>query len=1124
MKAFLRRVIAVITSPLRVPGWVIQKKQHVAVGMAIIAVFAAAAAFRAAVAEQEVSRLERKLDQGQMLELMLRQDLLDRFAQFPHFRDSVDFHLSEGQSLQREAEHARATDPAGAAVLDLEAQEEFAIARSLVPFLQFAKAGLDPDHLEYSADERVKGDLRAIGFETFATARIGPGGPQESIWTHLKNEIDKVQASVSRLARAGVAFVLGLVFLTFAQLFRHHPRVRKVLAWLGYLVVLAGLGYAIERGWDSFKTFGRFSLGIPILLCLGWMLSASVRDWESLKTSGWLFRWIGEHVPNWVWELSDSIRSFFLLTEENEESEDEPIPPANFAIAEGPIEHVHVGDAMQPAHRLRRTVLGLLALTAFLSALNGSFYSQSTIKMNKAESEAIADQVEQIKNSSIARTQAYNLLGSLAAAQESRIRYFAGLQRSEDFPLARVAMPIRQYESPENRRWRQVRAAQGRLDLLEGPLGPDRDPDFPAHLVLGELTKQRETSFAKWDGENEISLAWRNGAIAYLRTLTLFAIALYLFGQALSMGRTRAAFTLAFWAFILMAGGEFRALWVIHQSHPPDESDVREAAGHYGAGREFLVTAHTNKDFAKAVEEFQPAVDARPNFALANYYLSVATTGMGTPQVGGDYISLHSRDSLESIASHQESAKKALIDQQLSMPSNVLTNHCWNKVLLAFAKRDLHYLTDSMEDARKVVTDYADDAVDDFNLGFILLADGKKKDREEAISKRYKTGLLDLVNDSDETARDGKAEGALTDLQLLKDNCTDLHKDKKQCDAITDSVVALKACIDRAAWTLATEDDMEKCAKKAVDPDPKPQNAVVDPSLLSELKLVASPAGLGWHAVLGKGVDRDRDTLTVLWYAWNQDWGTWWILPKVSGNVSLKPGSSASESTGEIHDFQTYLENSQAVGTHNCLPGSIDSRRQESQGFYSAEFYLNGRRVAAPPHVTLAAAQYVPAVVRTLNLAMCYPENWQPWQMPDGSDVGFARGFIHPDGDRGVFLFSYFNLGQNRAQSPDPAATQRFIQKSQNFLVAKGFAAPAQLTPMPAACTNFPAKPGVAWLRYQGEGEALLAKSWTADDGMVHVGIVFRRTIEAAPPDDPDQSQNRSIEDCGVLASLTVAH
>jgi hypothetical protein len=1124
MNAFTRRLIAILYAPLQFPGWTIRKKQHVAVGMAIVAVFAAAAAFRAAVAEHDVSRLERKLDQGQMLELMFRQDLLDRFAQYPHFRDSVNLHVAEGQNLQREAVHVGrlAQDPGSAAVLDLEAQQEFAIARSLEPFLRFAQASLDPEHLEISVDERVVSQLRSIGFETFAITKAGPGA-QASIWDELKEEIDKHQSGVSRLTRSGVAFVLGLVFLTFAQLFRHHPRVRFSLAWLSYLVVLSGLTYAIWKDGESLKTFGKFAAWIPILLCVGWMLSASVRDWESLKRSGGLFHWIGEHTPNWVWSTSERVRAFFLLTDENEEAEDEPIPPANFAIADGPIEHVHVGDAMQPAHRLRRTVLGLLAVTAFLSALNGSFYSQSTIKMNKAESEAIADQVQQIRNSSLARSQAYNLLAGLAAAQESRIRYFAELQRAENFPLARVGMSIGQSGSREDRRWRQVRAAQGKLELLEGPLGPDRDPDFPQHLVLGDLTKQRETSFAKWDGENEISLAWRNGAIAYLRTLTLFAIALYLFGQSLTMGRTRAAFTLAFWACILMIGGEARALWVIHQSHPPDESDVREAAGHYGTGREYLVTAHTNKDYAKAVEELQQTVDARPNFALANYYLSEATIGMGTPQVGGDFISLHAKDSLESIASHQESAKEALRLQQLSMPSGVLTNHCWNKVLLAFAKRDATYLSGSMEDARKVVADYSDDAVDDFNLGLILLADGKKKDRIEAIATQYKNGLANLVKETDDTTRKGKAAGAITDLGLLHENCKSLYK-PAQCGPIADDIDAIKLCLVRAAWVRSDKEGIDGCAEKVLHPDSKRQDPKAASPPFSQLELVASPAGLGWRAILDKSVDRAHDTLTVLWYAWNADWGTWWVLPKISGNVPLKPNQSHPDDSGEIQDFQSYLDNSQAVGANNCLPGAIDSRKRESEGIYQAEFYLNGRLIAPPSHISLAAAQYVPAVVRSLNLAMCYPDKWQPWQMPDGSDVGFTKGYVHPDGDGGIFLFSYFNLVQNRESNSDPAGLQKFVQKAQSFLVSKGFATQSQLTPMPAACTSFPAQPGVTWSRSQVQGESLLAKSWIAADGMIHVGIVFRRSIEAQPPDDPVVSKNQAIEDCGVLASLTVAH
>jgi hypothetical protein len=1126
MKRVIRWFIAVLQIPVRIPGWIIRRKQHVAVAMAIAAVLAAAAAFRAAVAEHDVSRLERKLDQGQMLELMIRQDLLDRFAQFPRFRDSYDLHIGEGQNRQREADGVRLTDSDSAAVLDLESQQEFAIARSLAPFVHFAQANLDPDNLEKSADTRVRAQLRHIGFETFPPDQPDPSGTPPSLWTHLKTQIDKKQSAVLRLTRSGVAFVLGLVFLTFAQLFRHHARSRIFLVWVGYLVVISGLINALWRDPDSSKTFGWFALEIPVFLGIGWMLSASVREWESLKNGPPIIRWIGERIPNWMWSFSERVRSFFHLTDDDEEAAEEPMSAAAFGLGEGPIGHMHVGDSMQPTPRLRRTVLALLALTALLSAVNGSFYSRATVMMSKAESEAIATQVDQIKNSSLARTRAYNLLESLATAQESRIRYFADLQRSQDYPLARAAMSLRQVGSRENKRWRGVRSAQGKLELLEGPLGPDRDPDFPQQLVLGELTKQRETSFARWDGENEISLAWRNDSIAYLRSLTLFAIALYLFGQSLSMGQTRAAFTLAFWAVILMGNGEIRALWTIHQSNPPDESAVREAASHYGSGRQLYETANTKQDYANAVEQLQQAVDARPKFALANFYLSEATTILGTPQVGGGYISLQSKDSLESTTKQEANAKQALDLQNLSVPSSLLTDHSWDKVLLAFSKGDRRYLDDSIPDARTVVDEYSDDPVHDFNLGLILLANGKKKDRKEAIETRYGTGLAGLVDEKDDSFRAGMAAAGITDLQLLRDDCKDLGYHTDQCGQIAATVDAIKKCFVLATWVKSDKLSVLQCATNAVDPLPTQQDSKAASSLLSQLELVASPSGLGWRGLLGEDVDRDRDILTVLWYAKDEDWGTWWVLPQVSGNVDLKAVKSRSEDDRKVYDFESYLENSESSGAHTCLPGAIDSHGKNPNALYRAEFYLNGKLLGPPIEIPLAAAQYVPAVARSIDLAVCYPENWRPWQMPDGSDGGFARGYVHPDGDRGVFLFSFFNLSQGREQNLDPATTQKFVQKAQSFLVSKGFATQSPLTPMLVACTNFPAKPGVAWSQYEGKGESLLSKAWVGEEGMVHVGLVFHRAADAAAStstsQDPPHSLPLNKEDCGVLASLTI--
>lgn len=76
---------------------------------------------------------------------------------------------------------------------------------------------------------------------------------------------------------------------------------------------------------------------------------------------------------------------------------------------------------------------------------------------------------------------------------------------------------------------------------------------------------------------------------------------------------------------------------------------------------------------------------------------------------------------------------------------------------------------------------------------------------------------------------------------------------------------------------------------------------------------------------------------------------------------------------------------------------------------------------------------------------------------------------------------------------------------------------------MSAACTSFPAKPGVAWSQYEGRGESLLPKGSAGEEGMVHVGIVFHRTndLSAFTLAGASGSQLLDAEDCGVLASLT---
>ncbi len=76
-----------------------------------------------------------------------------------------------------------------------------------------------------------------------------------------------------------------------------------------------------------------------------------------------------------------------------------------------------------------------------------------------------------------------------------------------------------------------------------------------------------------------MSLGYQREATTFLALLTLFAIALYLLGQALGMGRTSAAFILVLFACGLVGVGVLRGLFIRFEDKAivlkPARSDCR---------------------------------------------------------------------------------------------------------------------------------------------------------------------------------------------------------------------------------------------------------------------------------------------------------------------------------------------------------------------------------------------------------------------------------------------------------------------------------------------------------------------------------------------------------------------
>ena len=150
----------------------------IAMFMAIVAMWGAVTAYRAALAEQETLRFERRLQQGEMLELVHRQELLSKVASRTRYENSVNLHKPLAESEQEEARKLAAVDRQQAALKKLQAQEEGAYVRSLQPYLSYFDVGVPSDADLETPDSQADGELAADAGLRHSMECLGGGGWQ----------------------------------------------------------------------------------------------------------------------------------------------------------------------------------------------------------------------------------------------------------------------------------------------------------------------------------------------------------------------------------------------------------------------------------------------------------------------------------------------------------------------------------------------------------------------------------------------------------------------------------------------------------------------------------------------------------------------------------------------------------------------------------------------------------------------------------------------------------------------------------------------------------------------------------------------------------------------------------
>ncbi len=203
-----------------------------------------------------------------------------------------------------------------------------------------------------------------------------------------------------------------------------------------------------------------------------------------------------------------------------------------------------------------------------------------------------------------------------------------------------------------------MRAGQYTKNTLDSindrEVGIQADAVFPRHVLANlALVVNRERpenglyrnaweAFGNWEAARTDSLEAHERAVIFLATLTVFAVAIYLVGQALGMGRGRAAFVLTGLGIVFVVTGlglAARTELAVEGAEAPHEvpascqldperwGPVRGgpnalAARQFAIGITTLDNALTSDEYQTAADHLRCAATLRPNFVDANRRLA----------------------------------------------------------------------------------------------------------------------------------------------------------------------------------------------------------------------------------------------------------------------------------------------------------------------------------------------------------------------------------------------------------------------------------------------------------------------------------------------------------------------
>lgn len=702
-----------------------------------------------------------------------------------------------------------------------------------------------------------------------------------------------------------------------------------------------------------------------------------------------------------------------------------------------PPERVEVPEEHEMRERFAR-VLAVLIVVATLGVAAVEFL-HSIADKNADHAGVVAQQLgvqrqgELVRADDAARTQ----IEALAYSEVQRAR---GGNAFQQFLLPTVQQGSAQATllQLEETRWSQLADLTGSFTDIkpDGNTAPSQDLRFP-NLELAQKQHESNRLFALQDASNELRGNWQTRVGLLSVILTMFAVAIYLFGLSLTLQAGIRRGLVGLGLLLVMVGTVSTIALQFTIPGEPSEQAASEYADGVAAAATFYAQPG-DTGLRTADDHFSRAIALRPTFAQAYVQRSQVRFLLGSPQRGDSVVSITTADALHAQGDDLQHAYDLGDRDKL-----LLNNLAANRLLLAIEDNQSSNYGSALGFLDAGLRLDANDPLLYYNRGLALLGQGNsdaaRAAYRDAIAHTVYTDVTARTLRSDSPQEEAYLAGALTPLDLLAAHRADLGA----------QVTAMKELIVNGV-------------------DNSKAKGGSSPVQLTGTAVQVFGGELQWTAT-STNLDTAADEVSTQWYYEGPQKLGWSVLPSVSGDRA--PSPNASGGANGVFLITRYLQ-----ATGQCL----------EPGAYRVEVFVNGH-LAATAQTNATLPTLAAAAMPDVGASVCHPQDWKQ----DQAHVlrGFSSGLHNTDGSAGVYVLRFQNPGVAAGTDPtiEAAAFRDQFFSLSGYLPA---GASAQLD-NEVTSPYFLGLRGANEAYYSYTGGNLRIGSGVTADGAVLIGVVF---------------------------------